>query len=511
MELKTMNFTKNRTTRTAMLAGAAVALVLGGAVFGGSLEITRSAPAYADAVQVQSVAPPSFADTIDQVRPAVVSVRVQATAADTSSQDNNFFDLPPGSPLDRFFRQFQQNNPQAAPSPRQAPQGQPETALGSGFFISDDGYVVTNNHVVANETSVTVIMDDGKEYPAKVVGTDDKTDLALLKVDVPNVKFTYVKFSEAQPRVGDWVVAVGNPFGLGGTVTAGIISAEGRDIGDGPYDNFLQIDAAVNRGNSGGPAFNYKGEVVGINTAIFSPSGGSVGIAFAIPASTAEGVIAQLKDHGSITRGWLGVSIQPITQDIADSLQLKDTNGALVADMTSGSPAAKAGIAVGDAILAVDGQAVKDSRDLSLKISNTPPGKSVNVTYWRNGMSHDVQVTLGTLPSDQQLASASPPPTTRNGGNTNQATTLSDFGVTLGRSPDNSGVAITNIDPNGQAAARGLQTGDVIVAVGDTMVTNPRDVQQKIADAKAAGMKAVLLRVKSGDRTEFVALSFSAP
>jgi len=220
-------------------------------------------------------------------------------------------------------------------------------------------------------------------------------------------------------------------------------------------------------------------------------------------------VIGQLKDHGSITRGWLGVSIQPITQDIADSLKLKDTSGALVADLSANSPAAKAGIAVGDAILAVNGQPVKDTRDLSLRISNIAPGKSVNVTYWRSGMSHDVQVTLGTLPSNDQLASANPPPTTRNNG-TNQTTTLSDFGLTLGRAQGNGGgVAITDVDPNGQGAERGLQSGDVIVAVGDTMVTNPRDVQQKIADAKAAGMKAVLLRVMSNGRTEFVALSFA--
>jgi serine protease Do len=304
-------------------------------------------------------------------------------------------------------------------------------------------------------------------------------------------------------------VAVGNPFGLGGTVTAGIISARGRNIGSGPYDDFLQIDAAVNRGNSGGPAFNYKGEVVGINTAIFSPSGGNVGIAFAIPASVAQGVIAQLKDHGQIARGWLGVQIQPVTQEIADSLKLKDTSGALVADLTKDSPAAKAGLAVGDAILSVDGQTVKDSRDLSLRIANVAPGKSVKISYWRNGASHEATVTLGTLPSNQQLAAVTPPPTRNNNGGNAQTTTLSDFGLSLGRSPDNLGVAITNVDPNGQAASRGLQAGDVIVAVGDAMVSTPREVEQKIADAKAGGLKAVLLRIKSGDRMEFVALSFA--
>jgi serine protease Do len=492
---------KNPIARSAMLAGTAVALVLGGAVFGGSLELTRVLPAYAEPVQVEGVAPPSFADVVDKVRPAVVSVRVQGAVGTVASPDN-FFDLPPGSPLDRFFRQFRQDNPQAQPNIRR-----PQTAVGSGFLISEDGYVVTNNHVANGEKTVTVVADTGREYRARVVGSDAKTDLALLKIDAPDTKFTYVKFSGAEPRVGDWVVAVGNPFGLGGTVTAGIISARGRNIGAGPYDDFLQIDAAVNRGNSGGPAFNHRGEVVGINTAIFSPSGGNVGIAFAIPASTAEHVINQLRDSGAIVRGWLGLQIQPITQEIADSLRLKDTSGALVADVSSNSPAGRAGLAVGDAVLAIDGQTVRDARDLSLRISNTAPGKNVRVTYWRGGAQRDTNVTLGTLPSDDQLAAVTPPATRTPG--TAQTTTLPDFGLSLGRSQDNLGVAVTNVDPNGQAASRGLQAGDVIVAVGDTMVSSPRDVEQKIAEAKAAGMKAVLLRVRSGDRTQFVALSFA--
>ncbi len=319
-------------TRSAMLAGTALALVFGGAVLGGSFDLTRSTPAFADAVQVQGVEPLSFADVVDKVRPAVVSVRVKSVAQVSDNQDVPFFDLPPGSPMDRFFKQFRQQNPQSQPQ-----QARPSMSLGSGFFISDDGYVVTNNHVIDGEQSVTVITDDGTEYNAKVIGKDDRTDLALLKVDA-DTKFTYVKFAQQEPRVGDWVVAVGNPFGLGGTVTAGIISAHGRNIGAGPYDDFLQIDAAVNRGNSGGPAFNFKGEVVGINTAIFSPSGGNVGIAFAIPAATAERVVGDLQKSGSVVRGWLGVQIQSITKDIADGLQLPDANGALVAEIQSDSP-----------------------------------------------------------------------------------------------------------------------------------------------------------------------------
>ena len=315
---------KKRSPRSLALAGTALALLLGGGVIGGSLELVRPNPALADAVQVQGVEPASFADVVDKVRPAVVSVRVKSAAADTSADqsDTPFFDLPPGTPMDRFFKQFRQQNPNG-----QRPQGRSQMSLGSGFFISEDGYVVTNNHVIDKEQTVTVILDDGTELNAKVIGTDDKTDLALLKVDGKGQKFTYVKFSDTEPRVGDWVVAVGNPFGLGGTVTAGIISAHGRQIGAGPYDDFLQIDAAVNRGNSGGPAFNAHGEVVGVNTAIFSPSGGNVGIAFAIPASMARRVIDQIESHGSVVRGWLGVQIQPISQGLADSMRLQGRSG----------------------------------------------------------------------------------------------------------------------------------------------------------------------------------------
>jgi len=484
--------------RPATLAVAALALILGGAIAGSSLDLTRTTPAYADAVTVQGVEPLSFADVVDKVRPAVVSVRVKSAAQTTSSEDFPFFDLPPGSPMERFFRQFRQENPQFQP-----PRSRPNMSLGSGFFISDDGYVVTNNHVIDEEQSVTVITDDGTEYNAEVIGSDDRTDLALLKIDA-NTTFTYVKFAGTEPRVGDWVVAVGNPFGLGGTVTAGIISAHGRQIGAGPYDDFLQIDAAVNRGNSGGPAFNFKGEVVGVNTAIFSPSGGNVGIAFAIPASTAERIVNDLRDNGAIVRGWLGVQIQSITRDIADGLGLNDANGALVGDVTADSPAAKAGFKVGDAIVEVDGQTVKDSRDLALRISSKDPGDTVTIAYWRDGQRHQADVTLGTLPPQDQLASL---------GNESPAepmsSSLDEFGMTVSSSEDGPGVVVAEVDPNGQAAERGLQSGDVILSVGDSQVSKPSDVEKMIAQAKADGRKAVLLRIQSGDRSQFVALSFA--
>jgi serine protease Do len=501
-----------RGVRGLVLGSTAVALVLSGAIAGSAFDFVRTTPAYADAVQVAGSGPASFADVIEKVRPAVVSVRVKMTGDEATADDNSgnggggndmspFFDFPPGSPMDKFFRQFRQQMPKNNQAPA-------ETALGSGFFISDDGYVVTNNHVIDKEKTVTIILDDGKEMPAKVIGKDPKTDLALLKADAPaGTKFTYVKFAQTEPRVGDWVVAVGNPFGLGGTVTAGIISARGRQIGASQYDDFLQIDAAVNRGNSGGPTFNPQGEVVGINTAIFSPSGGSVGIAFAIPSSEAQPIIQDLEQHGQVIRGWLGVGIQSVTQNLADSMKMSDNHGALVRDVQPGSPAEKAGFKSGDAITAVDGQSVKDDRDLSSRIADMAPGKSVNISYWRDGASHDVTVTLGTFPSDEQLAAADKKTQQQPD---HSATSLSDFGLSVQPSDDKTGVAVADVDPNGQAAEQGIEPGDVILKVGDSDVNSPADVEKQVAAAKASGLKAVRLMVKSGDQTQYVALSFAA-
>ena len=489
--------------RGRVMLGTALALLLGGVIAGEAVILPRT-PALAEAVHVEGVAPVSFADVVDKVRPAVVSVRVKSPTDDVSMtgspDDMPFFDMPKGSPMERFFKQFRQGQGNGQKQPQQHPFAM---SLGSGFIISEDGYVVTNNHVVDKGDSVTVIADDGTEYSAKVVGKDEKTDLALLKVDADK-KFTYVKFAAGDTRVGDWVVAVGNPFGLGGTVTAGIVSARGREIGAGPYDDFIQIDAAVNRGNSGGPTFNLNGEVIGVNTAIFSPSGGNVGIAFDIPASTAERIIGALKDHGSVVRGWLGVEIQPVTAEIADSLKLKGTEGALVAQAQDGSPALAAGILSGDTITAVNGQSVKDPRDLAVRVADFAPGTSVTISYWRDGASHDVAVKLGKLPNADQQASAD----TKNSPAV-QPSALDDFGLALAPSDDHVGVVITDVDPNGQAAERGLQPGDVILAVGDAKVGDPSEVEKKMADAKAGGSKAVLLRVKSGDQTRFIALSFA--
>jgi serine protease Do len=492
---------KRRSIRNRALLGTAAAILLGGTVLGEAVIIPKT-PAYADAVTVDNTAqPPSFADLVEKVRPAVVSVRVKEVARDQAGVDPNMFQFqfPKGSPMERFFKQFR-NDQQNQPFQQRQPFSM---SLGSGFLISDDGYVVTNDHVVDGGQSVTVIMDDGTEYAADVVGADKKTDLALLKIKNPDKTFAYVKFSNDPVRVGDWVVAVGNPFGLGGSVTAGIVSANDRNIGAGPYDDFIQVDAPVNRGNSGGPDFNLKGEVIGINTAIFSPSGGNVGIAFAIPAHEAEQIIADLKDNGQVVRGWLGVQIQGINRDIADGLQLPDAKGSLVTEAQPDSPAMAAGLKSGDAILAVNGQSVAGPHELASKIADFAPGTTVKITYWRDGANHDVDIKLGTLPGEEQVASAGSQNTPK------QTSMLEDFGLAVGPGDKDQGVVVTNVDPNGQAAERGVQPGDVILSVGDSDVTQPGDVEKLVQTAKTDGLKAVLLRIKSGDQTRFIALTFA--
>ena len=476
--------------------------------------------AFADAVRVEAPQAPSFADVVQAVSPAVVSVRVQAEARPVSdtgpfSFDFNgkgFDDLPDDHPMKRFFDQFSRGfgdrddrraeRDRRGPDSRRPGRVRP-VSQGSGFFISEDGMLVTNNHVVENGTAFTVIMDDGTELDAKLIGRDSRTDLAVLKVEEAR-KFTYVDFADdTKVRVGDWVVAVGNPFGLGGTVTAGIVSARGRDIGAGPYDDFIQVDAAVNRGNSGGPTFNLSGEVIGINTAIFSPSGGNVGIAFAIPASTARAVINDLIQSGSVERGWLGVQIQPVTADIAESLGLANAEGALVTAPQADAPAAKAGIEAGDVVTAVDGDTVKDPRALAKKIAAMDPGKTVDVTVWRNGKSETIKVELGSLPTD--MASVSPDedaaPTTPQA-----EATLDSFGLTVVPAETGSGLVITSVAPDSAAEERGLRAGDVIIAVNNQDVTKASDVVSIIDAAAKDGRKAALFQVENENRSRFVAL-----
>jgi serine protease Do len=434
-----------------------------------------------------------FADLVERVMPAVVSVQVKFVNASAGGQgaERMIPGLPEG-PWGEFFKQFPQFR-DGMPGQRQRPEG--GMGQGSGFIISADGYAVTNNHVVKDANEVTVTMNDGTELKAEVIGTDPKTDLALIKIQ-SDKKFDFVAFTDENPRVGDWVMAVGNPFGLGGTVTTGIISASGRVIGAGPYDDFLQIDAAINRGNSGGPAFNLEGEVVGINTAIFSPSGGSVGIGFAIPSSTAENVIASLKESGTVTRGWLGVRIQPVTEDIAEGLGLAEAKGAIVSDVTEDSPALAAGIAQGDTILKVDGKDISDSRDLSRKVADLKPGQSVPVTVVRDGKTMDISVKIGTMPDEPKMAA-------KESGKAETSLSLSDFGLKVAPAQDGAGVTVTEVEPGSPAAERGLKAGDVILEVAGKEVNEPSDVRDAL---KASTKKRVLMLVKTEDGQRFLAL-----
>ncbi len=487
-----------RSLTSRLLLGTAVIAGIGGAAL--SQAVLPNTAAHAEVVNIQNpIQVPGFADLVEQVSPAVVSVRVELEA--TPAQFELPFDprdIPPGSPFERFFREFQQQMPQNP---------QPRVGQGSGFIVSGDGYVVTNNHVVDGATTFTVTLNDGTDYSATLVGNDERTDLALLKIeDAGSRDFTYVRFSEDDVRIGDWVVAVGNPFGLGGTVTAGIVSARGRQIGAGPYDDFLQIDAAVNRGNSGGPDFNLAGEVVGVNTAIFSPSGGSVGIAFAIPAATAESVINDLMNGGEVVRGWLGVQIQDINAEIAASIGRTDDSGALIVEPQPNGPAAKAGLLPGDAVLALNGDPIDDTRDLATTVAGLDPGANVALTVWRNGAETQVNVTLGTLPEQQQAA------VRENNPRRPQApipSNVDEFGLGLAPAPGGEGVRIASVADGGEAAQSGLEVGDVILAVGGTAVSTPEEAAAAIAAAKESGLGAVLLRVQSGQNTGFVALSFN--
>ncbi len=376
-------------TSTLGIARRRATLWLGASGLAIVMAVAALAPVAAPAASGNGVAIqaafPSFADVVERAKPAVVSVRVKAAVRNTSASDRG---IEPGHPLERFFRQFEDRQ-----GPHAEGRGPVVRSQGSGFFVSADGYLVTNNHVIDKGVAFEVVMDDGRTLPARLIGADPKTDLAVLKVDDVS-DLSYVRFAAGAPRVGDWVVAVGNPFGLGGTVTAGIVSARGRDIGAGPYDDFLQIDAAVNSGNSGGPSFNLAGEVVGVNTAIASPSGGNVGIAFAVPAEVAARVVADLKEKGSVQRGFIGVQIQPVSPDIAEALGLKEAQGALVADVVRDGPAAQARLRAGDVIVSVNGKRIRDPRDLTRRIASVVPGQKVELILRRGKEERAVSLTV---------------------------------------------------------------------------------------------------------------------
>jgi len=470
--------------------------------------IAQAAEAQSAAVYVKDMNIPSLAPLAAAVKPAVVSVQVKSNKIDDEDDNDpfsNFFNipgfdqLPPDHPLRRFFKDFQQQQQDHFRSQRQRARER-TVALGSGFFCSPDGYVVTNNHVVDSGNSYSVKLDDGTELPAKLVGRDQRTDLAVLKVSDKNRKFTYVNFADdSKMQIGDWVVAVGNPFGLGGTVTAGIISARGRDIGAGFYDDFIQIDAAVNRGNSGGPTFNLNGQVVGINTAIFSPSGGSVGIAFDIPANTANQVVKQLIAKGKVERGWIGVQIQPVTKEIAESVGLAKAKGALIADPLDG-PAAKAGIKAGNIITAVNGAEVEDARDLARKIGAMAPGSIAKLGVWRDGKAAEVNVKIAAMPNDQNSPAVS--------ANSSKTDSVEDYGFEIAPANDGNGVVITDIDEDSEAAEKGIQPGDIIHSINNQPIKTPAQLQSALTAAAKQGRSAVLLGMeRKGQGSRFIALS----
>src|SRR5512139_3863925 len=467
-----------------------------------------SSPAHAQVnTEVRKVERPvGFADIVERVKPSVISVKINIKEKTASNDDNDDSPFQPGSPMERFFRRF--GGPDGFPGGRGGPRGggRAVTGQGSGFFISADGFAVTNNHVVDGADKVEVTMDDGKTYTAKVIGSDPRTDLALIKV-AGRTDFPFAKLSDSKPRIGDWVLAVGNPFGLGGTVTAGIVSASGRDIGSGPYDDFIQIDAPVNKGNSGGPAFDVSGEVMGVNTAIYSPSGGSVGIAFSIPASTVKSVIAQLKDKGTVSRGWIGVQIQPVTADIDDSLGMKNAEGALVAEPQANGPAAKAGIESGDVITSVNGETVKDARELARTIGGMAPGNTVKLNVLHKGQDKVLNLTLGQLPNTVEAKAD----TDDGKKGATRGTDVPKLGLTV--APANSvagagkdGVVVTEVDPKSAAAERGFKEGDVILEVAGKSVSTAGDVRDAVSAARSDSKNSVLMRVKSGGQSRFVAV-----
>ncbi len=439
---------------------------------------------------------PDFVDLVEAMKPAVVSVRVKAKLEPQLSmvQGENPFK---GTPFEKFFRQFGDN---ATPDFGITPKPRMARGQGSAFFITPDGYLVTNNHVIDKAVEVEIVMDDGKIMPAKVVGSDPKTDIALLKVSGRD-DFPYVKLSDSMPPVGSWVVAMGNPFGLGGTVTAGIVSAKGRDIGNGPYDDFIQIDAPVNSGNSGGPTFDMNGEVIGVNTAIFSPSGGNVGIAFDVPAPVVKQVVAQLREKGHVERGWLGVQVQPVTAPIADSLGLKSAQGALISSPQPDSPAAKAGLKSGDIITKVDDKEIKDARDLAKTIAGLAPGSRVTLSVLRGGKTETKSVALGEMKSQPQtLASAG-----------DAKSDLDHLGLKVAPASSvegagEEGLAVLAVEADGPAAELGIQAGDVIKKVGNRQISSAADLEAALDEAKRKGRQHTLALVHHANADLYVAL-----
>ena len=511
--------TRRHRQALAMTTAAAV-LVVGLGAFGMLPQVRGLQPVAADApVQLAQntpratprVIPPgaplSFADLVERVSPAVVTIRSEGVTRESETQE-----VPPA--LRDFFERFGQGQQQRPQQPRRS------VSAGSGFIIESNGFVVTNNHVINGANKITVILADDREFTAKLIGTDAATDVALLKIEsnraLPTVEFG----NDRSVRVGDWVVAVGNPFGLSNTVTAGIVSSLGREVGggNGNYNDFMQIDASINQGNSGGPTFDLRGQVVGMNSMIFSPSGGSVGIGFAIPASTIHDVVAQLKSSGRVSRGYLGVQVQPVTPEVVSAMGLKEgSKGALVASVVADGPAAKGGFQQGDIITAINGQAVEDSRDLTRKVALVASGQSATFAVNREGKALELKIAIGARPDEARLAANAPAPQSQNApaGATAMGLGLAPLTPQARRArqlDDNvSGVVITRVDPDSNAADQGLTAGDVVLKINNRNVTNPADIQNGIAEAKRAGRKSVLLLVaRAQGQTGFVAVELEA-
>ncbi len=500
--------TRTVSRRANVKAPSIAALALLSLALAAPVTVVPAAPVQAES-RVTTL--PSFADLAVRVTPALVNnstERLQVRTSPTQGQgdlDQMFPQVPEDSPFYDLFRRFrEQQRPESAPAQRLR-------ALGSGFIVDAAGYVVTNNHVIDGADKITVKLHDERTFEAKLVGRDAKTDIALLKIEGTNLP--HVQFGDStRIRVGDWVVAVGNPFGLGGTVTTGILSARNRDINSGPYDDYLQIDAAINRGNSGGPLFDLEGNVIGVNTAIYSPSGGNIGIGFAIPSSIASRVASELRQHGEVKRGWLGVRIQPLTEGIARALDLKRTAGALVAGVESGSPAEKAGIRSGDVILTVGGQPVDQFRDLARIVAGLERGKVAKVALWRDGKETTLDVTI----TDQPATATARRGEDRRGVPNSTADSRGRYGLSLapltptnrqslGLSESVEGVVIAQVVPNSPAAEQGLQIGDVIVRIGNEKVADPNDAIEKLARARREDRPALLMINRRGE-TRFVAI-----
>jgi serine protease Do len=484
---------------------------------GGTLPQTTQAVPQTMTSPVALMQHQSLAPLVKKVSPAVVNISVShRTDADAVTEEPELAPSPgfPNSPFDQFMRRFfEQQSPGDKPYPFSQVPGNPvkRIALGSGFIIDPSGYVVTNSHVVGDAGKVEVTLQDNSKYPAKIVGLDPKTDIAILKITADK-PLPYVTFGDSSAaQVGDWVMAVGNPFGLGGTVTTGIISARGRDIHSGPFDDFLQIDAPINRGNSGGPTFNLEGEVIGINTAIYSPNGGSVGIGFAVPSNVAKAVLTQLEEHGKVSRGWLGVQIQEVTPAIAASLGLHGEHGALVAVVSPESPGAKSGLKQGDVILSFNGTDVDHLRDLPRLVAAARPDSHAAMTLWRNGQTIQLQATVGELADNDQVASATgkeeEQPAQADALGMHFSPLTSELRRELHLGKDAHGVVVARLDSGSPADDVGLNSGDILVAVNQQPVNTPKEAASKLKEIAASPKKSALLLLNRHGVTQYVGVS----